>query len=50
MSKREGRRGAAGCLRARQRRQTEAGFVLVREMKKKISGEVPTSMNDDLSD
>ena len=25
MSKREGRRGAAGCLRARQRRQTEAG-------------------------
>ena len=50
MGKREGRRGAAGSARAVGEAELRPMFVLARETMKRVSGEVPASVSDDLSD
>ena|SRR2546423_8052468 len=48
MSKREGRRGTAGSARAAHGDELRPRFMPTREMMKRISGEVPMSVSDDL--
>src|ERR687885_554750 len=50
MSKREGRRGAAGSARAAHGDELRPRFVPMRETMKRVSGEVPMSVGDDLGD
>ena|SRR5947209_2238337 len=50
MSKREGRSGIAGSARAAHSDELRPRFVPMRETMKRVSGEVPTSVSDDLSD
>jgi len=50
MSKREGRRGIAGSARAAHGDELRPRFVPMRETMKRVAGEVPMSVSDDMGD